>query len=73
MLALMEEEFNAAFLDLPDEISGKIDLSVATGIAAFPFIKKLVNKLLDKYSNLTIRVYPIKNDFLGTKLQCLVL
>lgn len=68
MLALMEEEFNAAFLDLPDEISGKIDLSVATGIAAFPFIKKLVNKLLDKYSNLTIRVYPIKNDFFGDKI-----
>lgn len=68
MLALMKEEFDEYFKQLPDIIPDKINISIATGIAAYSFINGLVSRLMNKYSNLTVKIYPIKNDFFGDKI-----
>ncbi|NLJ88168.1 MAG: DUF512 domain-containing protein [Epulopiscium sp.] len=68
MLALMKEEFDEYFKQLPDIIPDKINISIATGIASYSFINGLVSRLMNKYSNLTVKIYPIKNDFFGDKI-----
>ena len=42
MLALMKEEFDEYFKQLPDIIPDKINISIATGIASYSFINGLV-------------------------------
>lgn len=43
-------------------------VSVATGVAAYPVIKELCERLSALASNLRINVYEIKNDFFGEKI-----
>lgn len=40
-------------------------VSLATGVAAYPFVKSLADKLSAIYPGLKINVYEIKNDFFG--------
>lgn len=44
---------------------GERVVSIATGICAYPYIKKLAQILEKRYNNLRVTVYPIKNDFFG--------
>lgn len=51
-----------------DEISGdyrKMELSVATGTLAAPVIKKLAEKIQEKFPKITVHVYAVINHFFG--------
>jgi putative radical SAM enzyme (TIGR03279 family) len=64
MLTLQREQFREAipFFE-PDNRRRKI--SIATGVAAAPFIQKLVDEAAKTWHNLDVRVFPIVNDFFG--------
>ena len=66
MLTSFGTEFNSIMMTLDDdEKLAKREISVATGEAAYEFIKKLAEKLTAECPNLTVHVYPVKNNFFG--------
>ncbi len=44
------------------------EISIATGVAAYPLILALANKITEKYPQLKINVYKIVNNFFGHKI-----
>lgn len=58
----MENKKEDNILDVPKKIS------LATGVAAYPVIKTLIDDLMGKYKNLDCTVYCIENDFFGTEV-----
>ena len=70
MLRLLLEEFQEAF----EEVVGsdiKVDrqeLSMATGLLAYPYIKRMAEQMTEAFPGLTIHVYPITNEFFGEKI-----
>ena len=59
------------FKDAVEQTNVKIknrSISIATGMAAFDFINKLVHKAKDKWHNLICEVYAVKNDFFGENI-----
>ncbi len=70
MLRLMTDEFRRSMEDykkrgiLPDSgVRGEI--SAATGMLAYPYIRRMADELEKECPGIKIRVYPIKNDFFG--------
>ena len=63
MLRLMETEFRSA-LDLAETADG-IPFSVATGAAAAPLMRKLLQMAADRFPGIRGEVYEIRNDFFG--------
>jgi len=64
MLRLLENEFEEAYAGL--EGDGKVrEVSMATGYLPYPYVKKLAERLGEKFVNTKIHVYPIRNDFFG--------
>jgi len=49
---------------LPDD-SIKREVSLATGLLAYPYIQRMINEMEDSFPNLKVHVYPIVNDFFG--------
>lgn len=43
----------------------KGEISMATGLLAYPYIERLVDKITVAYPNLTVHLYPITNYFFG--------
>ncbi len=43
----------------------KRELSMVTGLLAYPYIQKMCDEMMEAYQNLKIHVYPITNDFFG--------
>ncbi len=72
MIASLAEEFGAELSFLPDYIDaldGKNrTVSVATGAAAYDFIKSLCDKLMSLCDKLTVHVYKITNNFFGEQI-----
>ena len=70
MTRLLVEEFKdgmnnlAEERSLPDE-SVVAEISMATGLLAYPYIQRLANTMEESFPNLKIHVYPIKNEFFG--------
>lgn len=52
-----------SLLDRNKDINRSV--SVATGVAAYPLIKDLADRLVLLYPKLRVNVYPIENDFYG--------
>jgi len=67
MLRLLIDEFEEACVELEGD-DRKIELSMATGFLAYPYLKKMIEKLKEKFPNLTVHLYPIRNDFFGEKI-----
>ena len=44
------------------------EVSLATGRLAYPFIKKMAERLMDKFQGLKIHSYEIKNEFFGENI-----
>lgn len=44
------------------------EISVATGELAAPYIKNVVEKLNEKYPNIKVHIYTIRNDFFGERI-----
>ena len=70
MIASMRGEFEAELDYLAEDYdtARKITASLATGYAAYPFIKELANTLMANCKNLTLNVYPIENRFFGEEI-----
>lgn len=70
MLRLLMNEFEEAFEE--DKKSGrscrKKEISMATGRLAYPYIQKMVDKLMEYYEGLQVYLYPIRNDFFGERI-----
>ena len=72
MIASLEEEFGAELSFLPDYIDalGKRQrcVSIATGAAAYDFIRSVCDRLTALCEHLTIHVYKIENHFFGEQI-----
>lgn len=64
MLRLLMNEFEEGYESLNgDEIDREV--SVATGFLAYPYIKRMADRIMEKYPKSKIHVYGIRNDFFG--------
>ncbi len=64
MLRLLQDEFEEAYGNLKgDDV--KREVSIATGFLAAPYIQKMADRLMEKYTGTIIHIYPIRNDFFG--------
>lgn len=67
LIASMEEEFSLALKErAAAQISRRV--SIATGFAAYNFIKSLAKRAENKYNGLRIDVYAVKNNFFGEEI-----
>lgn len=64
MLRLLLNEFEEGMKAQKPDV-GNEELSVATGRLAFPYIKNMAEKMMEKYPQLIVHVYAIRNDFFG--------
>ncbi len=64
MLRLLEDEFDEALREAEGDNKVR-EVSAATGLLAGPYIQKMADRLMAKYPNTKIHVYPIRNDFFG--------
>ena len=70
MMRLLLQEFHEAF----EEAAGcavrreKQELSMATGLLAYPYIKRMAEQMMGAFEGLKIHVYPITNEFFGEKI-----
>ena len=67
MLRLLLNEFEEAFEDLEGDDRQR-EVSIVTGGLAYPYLKSMAERLEEKYPNLTVHVYKIRNDFFGEKI-----
>ena len=67
MLRLLFNEFREAF-DRAQGDHEKRSLSIATGQLAYPYIRRMAEKLKEKYPSTEIRVYAVRNDFFGERI-----
>lgn len=68
MLRLQEEEFQEAMEELSKSgfrLTRRRCVSVATGLLAYSYIQKMAERLMAAVPELTVYVYPIRNDFFG--------
>jgi len=67
MITLFSKELNDALKNMKKHpLPNKI--SIITGTLAYPYIKELMNKVMDKWPQIKIQVYGIKNYFFGEKI-----
>ena len=68
LVPLLKSEFDDALSECDYKPSKKRIISLATGEAAYPFIKEMVDKCLKKWDNLECNVYAVKNNFFGGEI-----
>lgn len=67
MIRLLQNEFEESY----DQLTGddrQIEVSMATGVAAYHYLKEMVEKLQLKYPNVKVHLYEIQNNFFGEKI-----
>lgn len=67
MLSMFKDEFEYA-LETTNKKINKRNISIATGMAAYPFIKNFAEKATEKWNNISCNVYPIENEFFGSSI-----
>ena len=66
MIRKLGYEIRECLYELPDDFcTREKTVSIATGASAYSFIKKMADMLMDKFKNVKINVYKIKNEFWG--------
>ncbi len=71
MLRSFEEEFGMAWEDVQDMVgtlTSPRTVSISTGVASYPMILSLSEKLMKLFPSLTIKVYKIINNFFGESI-----
>ena len=69
MLRSFEEEFGIAYgdiADMPRDLHREV--SVATGVASYPMISRIAERLTEFFPNLSVHVYRIINNFYGESI-----
>ena len=64
MLRLLENEFEEVYGELSGDDTVR-EVALATGRLPYPYIRKMADRLEEKFTNTKIHVYPIRNDFFG--------
>ena len=64
LMSLLREEFLYALED-EEPPENHIHVSIACGTGVADFMQKLVNRITEKFSDVRVNVYGIKNDFFG--------
>jgi len=73
MLRLLLEEFREAMEErkqkegFPNQ-SVKREISMATGLLAYPYLKRMTEQICEAYPNIKIHLYPITNHFFGERI-----
>lgn len=67
MMRLLINEFEEAYAELEGD-DRCVEISMATGFLAYPYLQKMIEKLQVKFPNVTVHLYPIRNDFFGEKI-----
>jgi len=67
MVRLLKNEFEEAYASLTGDDRMR-ELSVATGMLAYPYLKEMIEKLQEKFPNVQVHLYPIRNDFFGERI-----
>ena len=67
MLRLLMNEFDEALADLEGD-DRKVEVSIATGKLAYPYLQRMIKKLQVKFPNVKVHLYWIRNDFFGEKI-----
>ena len=67
MLRLLENEFEEAFQALEGD-DRKREISMATGVLVYPFLKKFIERIETKFPNVKVHLYKIINNFFGEKI-----
>ena len=67
MMRLLETEVSGYMKNDP---GGSVcqELSIATGLLAGDFIKQMADKICEKYPDIKVNVYKIRNDFFGERI-----
>ena len=69
MIPSMRDEFDFRMEDLTEEERSVCrEVSVATGYAAYPFLRSLCDRLTREIPGLTVHIYPIENRFFGKNI-----
>ena len=72
MLRLQMDEFDEAMEQLnevQEQYAGRSgEMSVVTGKMAYPYILDMAQRMMERFSQLTIHVYAITNDFFGEQI-----
>ena len=61
----LESEFDSALEEADIESDSQTEVSLATGVAAYPLLNNFKEKIQKKFNNVSIDVYAIENDFFG--------
>lgn len=67
MLRLLQNEFEETYRELEGD-DRTFEISMATGILAYPYLKMMAERMEEIYPNGKIQVYPIRNDFFGERI-----
>ncbi len=67
MLRLLQNEFEEAYEGESGD-DREMELSLATGELAYPYLKQMLERLKDKFPNMKAHLYRIRNDFFGEKI-----
>ena len=67
MLRLLFNEFDERLAEMKGDDRIR-ELSAATGELAFPYIKRMAERIEEKYPGVKIHVYCIRNDFFGERI-----
>ena len=67
MLRLLLNEFEEGYAKL-ETAAVQGEISIATGKLAYPYIRRMAERMEEKYPGLCIHVYQIRNDFFGEKI-----
>ena len=69
MLRLLINEFNEYFDTLGTDMKVRAqEISIATGRLVYSFIKEMAQKITNRYPQVKINIYPIRNDFFGEQI-----
>lgn len=64
MLRLLEDEFLKAY-DKTEGDNKVREVSIATGVLAYPYIRRMAERLEGRFQRTKIYIYPIQNNFFG--------
>ncbi|WP_346905098.1 DUF512 domain-containing protein, partial [Faecalicatena contorta] len=64
MLRLLMDEFGAGLEHIKGD-DRKRELSFATGRLAYPYLERMLGRLKEKFPNITLHLYEVRNDFFG--------
>lgn len=68
MTTLFIDELNRRISEFSYDKTKKADISLVTGMLTENLIKDTANRIAEKFPNIKINVFPIKNDFFGEKI-----